>query len=202
MPTKYKSIRDFTAYDENPFVEKAVQDIKIVKRRQIIRPRNKDEIQMITSTAGEVTGYSQFVRFIEVEEDKFAKLYLSQLASFWELSKPAIRIFSYILSILKPKQDSFILRMDECLGYTGYKNRKDVNNGLAALIESKIIARSNYEFEYFINPLVVFNGDRVTFAKAYIKKKKEKEGATSQLKLFPDSSSNIKAFSSEKSEKV
>jgi len=198
----YKKVTVHQRFKENPFVEKAIEDIRLVKRMQVVTPKDRNEIQMIVSQSGDVEGHTAFLKYVEVDEDKFAKLYLSQLASFWELSKPAIRIFSYILSILKPKQDSFILRMDECLGYTGYKNRKDVNNGLAALIESKIIARSNYEFEYFINPLVVFNGDRVTFAKAYIKKKKEKEGATSQLKLFPDSSSNIKAFSSEKSEKV
>jgi hypothetical protein len=187
MPTKYKSIRDFTAYNENPFVEKAVQDIKIVRRQQVIRPRNKDEIQMITSTDGEVTGYSQFMRFIEVEEEKFAKLYLSQLASFWELTKPSIRVFSYILTVLKPKQDLFIFIMEDCLQYAGYSSERSVFEGLTGLIEANIIARSNHHLKYYINPLVVFNGDRVTFAKTYIKKKKEKEEAIkNQLDLFSE----------------
>jgi hypothetical protein len=187
MPTKYKSIRDFTAYNENPFVEKAVQDIKIVRRQQVIRPKNKDEIQMITSTDGEVTGYSQFMRFIEVEEEKFAKLYLSQLASFWELTKPSIRVFSYILTVLKPKQDLFIFIMEDCLQYAGYSSERSVFEGLTGLIEANIIARSNHHLKYYINPLVVFNGDRVTFAKTYIRKKKEKEEAIkNQLGLFDD----------------
>lgn len=185
MPTKYKSIRDFMAYNENPFVEKAVQDIKIVRRQQIIRPRNKDEIQMITSTDGEVTGYSQFMRFIEVEEEKFAKLYLSQLASFWELTKPSIRVFSYILTVLKPKQDLFIFIMEDCLEYAKYSSERSVFEGLTGLIEANIIARSNHHLKYYINPLVVFNGDRVTFAKTYVKKKKEKEESVkNQLDLF------------------
>lgn len=185
MPTKYKSIRDFTAYNENPFVEKAVQDIKIVRRQQVIRPKNKDEIQMITSTDGEITGYSQFMRFIEVEEEKFAKLYLSQLASFWELTKPSIRVFSYILTVLKPKQDLFIFIMEDCLQYAGYSSERSVFEGLTGLIEANIIARSNHHLKYYINPLVVFNGDRVTFAKTYIKKKKEKEEVVkNQLDLF------------------
>lgn len=187
MPTKYKSIRDFTAYNENPFVEKAVQDIKIVRRQQVIRPKNKDEIQMITSTDGEVTGYSQFMRFIEVEEEKFAKLYLSQLASFWELTKPSIRVFSYILTVLKPKQDLFIFIMEDCLQYAQYSSERSVFEGLTGLIEANIIARSNHHLKYYINPLVVFNGDRVTFAKTYIKKKKEKEEAVkNQLDLFDE----------------
>jgi hypothetical protein len=199
----YKKVTAHERFKENPFVEKAIEDIRLVKRMQIVTPKDRNEIQMIVSQSGDVEGHTAFLKYVEVDEDKFAKLYLSQLASFWELSKPAIRVFSYILSILKPKQDSFILRMDESLKYTGYKNRKDVNNGLAALIESKIIARSKYEFEYFINPLVVFNGDRVTFAKAYIKKRKEKGDMTnSQLDLFPSTGASIRAFLNEKSEEV
>ncbi|RZK32874.1 MAG: RepA protein, partial [Hymenobacter sp.] len=132
-----------------------------------------------------VTGYSQFVRFIEVEEDKFAKLYLSQLASFWDLSKPAIRVFSYILTVLKPKQDLFIFIMEDCLQYANYSSERSVFEGLTGLIEANIIARSNHHLKYYINPLVVFNGDRVTFAKTYVKKKKEKEeNVKNQLNLF------------------
>ena len=57
--------------------------------------------------------------------------------------------------------------------------------GLTGLIEANIIARSNHHLKYYINPLVVFNGDRVTFAKTYVKKKKEKEeAAKNQLDLF------------------
>lgn len=191
----YKKVTTHERFKENPFVEKAIEDIRVVKRMQIITPKDRNEIQMIVSQSGDVEGHTAFLKYVEVDEDKFAKLYLSQLAAFWELSKPAIRVFSYMLSILKPKQDSFILRMDECLSYTGYKNRKDVNNGLGALIEAKIVARSNYEFEYFINPLVVFNGDRVTFAKAYIKKRKEQgEAPTKQLNLFPDAKESIERF--------
>jgi len=177
----YKKVTDHEKFKENPFLEKAIDDINIVKKMQFVTPNNKNEIQMIVSQSGEVEGHTAFLKYVEVDEEKFAKLYLSQLVAFWDLTKPAIRVFSYILNILKPKQDSFILRMDECLEFTGYKHRKDVTNGLATLMEARIIARSNYEFEYFINPLVVFNGNRVTFAKSYIKKKKELKSQTSSL---------------------
>lgn len=182
---KYKSIKTFEEFEENPFVEKAIQDIKIIKRQQVIRAKNKDEIQMIVNTDGEVEGYSAFMRLVEVDEEKFAKVYLSQFVAFWELSKPAIRVFGYILSVLKPKQDNFYFIMEDCLKYTGYSHRNHVLTGLANLMECSIIARSSNSVRYFINPLVVFNGDRVTFAKTYIKKKKDKEIANkNQLDLF------------------
>jgi hypothetical protein len=184
---KYSKVTIHEQFKENPFVEKAIQDIRIVKKTQVIRPKNRDEIQMITSSDGEITGYTAFTRFIEVDEERFAKVYLSQFASFWELSRAAIRVFSYILSVLKPKQDSFIFKMDDCLGHTKYRHKKDVLSGLGNLIECNIIARSNYDWEYFINPLVVFNGDRVAFTKMYVKKKKEKEkSSVNQLDLFQE----------------
>lgn len=189
---KYNKVTVHEQFKENPFVERAIQDIRIVKKTQVIRPKNKDEIQMITSSEGEVTGYTAFTRFIEVDEERFAKVYLSQFASFWELSKAAIRVFSYILSVLKPKQDSFIFKMDDCLEHTKYKHKKDVLSGLGNLIECNIIARSNYDWEYFINPLVVFNGDRVAFTKMYVKKKKDKEKIeTNQLDLFQQEAFNL-----------
>lgn len=181
---KYKKLKEFEAFEENPFIEKAVNDIKVVRRTQVIRPQSKDEIQMITSADGEVTGYTAFMRFVEVDEERFAKVYLSQFTAFWELSKPAIRVFSYILTVLKPKQDSFMFDMSDCLAHTKYSTEKSVFEGLSSLIECGIVARGNRHYRYFINPLVVFNGDRVTFAKTYVKKRRATTPDDSQLNLF------------------
>lgn len=183
---KYKKLKEFEAFEENPFIEQAVNDIKVIKRTQVIRPKSKDEIQMITSTDGEVTGYTAFMRFVEVDEERFAKVYLSQFTSFWDLSKPAIRVFSYILTVLKPKQDSFMFDMTDCLTHTKYSTEKSVFEGLSSLIECGIVARGNRHYKYFINPLVVFNGDRVTFAKTYVKKRKERTETENQLNLFTE----------------
>lgn len=174
MSNKYTKISAFKNHEENPFLENVVNDIKIVKRTQTIRPKGgSGEIQMIVNNAGEVTGYSAFVRFMEVDEEKFAKLYLSQLSAFWELPKPAIRVFTYILTILIPGRDEFYFFLEDCLKYTNYKSERSVLEGLAELIKAGIIARGKDSIRYFINPLVVFNGDRVTFAQTYIKKKKK-----------------------------
>jgi hypothetical protein len=186
MPTKYIKLKDLPSHTENPFLEKAVQDVKIIRRQQLIRPKNKDEIQMITSSQGEVTGYTAFMRFVEVDEDKFAKLYLSQLHSFWDLNKQAMRVFSYILTVIKPSQDTFFFIMEDCKAYTKYSSDRSVNEGLASLIEANIIARSNHYIKYYINPLVMFNGDRVAFTKMYVRRKKEAQKDTAQLDIFGD----------------
>lgn len=179
----YKKISDHDKHDCNPFVDKAIEDIKVIRKTQVIRSNERNDIQLITDVkTGEVNGYSAFMRFIEVDEEQFAKVYLSQFTAFWDLGKPAIRVFGYILNVLKPNQDTFMFQMDKCLSYTKYKQKSAVFTGLSDLIGCGIIARSKYEYLYFINPLVVFNGNRVTFARTYVKKKKEKD--SSQLPLF------------------
>jgi hypothetical protein len=184
MSTKYKKVRDFEEYQDNPFIEKAIEEIKVVKKTQVMRTENKDEIQMIVNNDGEVEGYSAFMRFIEVDEERFAKIYLNQFGAFWDLSKPAIRVFGYIITILKPKQDSFIFDMQSCLEYTKYNTEKSIFEGIGALIVGGIIARSNKHYKYFINPLIVFNGSRITFAKTYIKKKKDSDSSQMSLPLY------------------
>lgn len=179
---KYKSLKSQPEHKENPFVEEAIKDIKIVTKTQVVKSRDKREIQMIVSDGGEVQGYSQFLRFVEVDETQFAKVYLSQFSAFWELSKPAIRVFGYILTVLKPDQDRFYFDMETCLEYTKYTQTNNIMTGLTNLIECGIIARSTRHWIYYINPLVMFNGDRVTFAKTFIKKKQGNN--PNQMNLF------------------
>jgi hypothetical protein len=178
----YKSIRQHPQYEENPFIENAIKEIEITKRTKVQRATNQSVIQHVVNQDGELTGHTAFLQYIEVDEEKFAKIYLSQFASFWELSKPAIRVFGYIITMIKPNQDRFIFRMDEALKHTKYTHENSILTGLSSLVECKIIARTRYDWEYFINPLVAFNGNRVTFAKTYVKKKKSPDPA--QLPLW------------------
>lgn len=174
---KYRKLTIYEKHTENPFVERTLEEMKTVKKHQLVRPTGsgRDEIQMIVDKRGEVTGHTAFMRYVEVDEQQFAKLYISQLMAFWELSKPGIRVLTYILSILKPKQDKILIRMDEALEYTGYKHRNMINNGISDLIARGLLARAKYDDEFYINPLVLFNGDRVTWAKTFVKKDSLKE---------------------------
>lgn len=175
MSENYKPIKDLPKYEANPFVEEAVQEIdsNTVSKKRFMRGSKGIE-QSIVNRDGEITGHTAFLQQIEVDEDKFAKLYLSQFAAFWDLPKSAIRVFGHIITnCLSPNKDEFYLYIDEALDYTGYSSNRYILTGLSSLCEHGIIARSNRQNKYFINPLVVFNGNRVTFAKTYVRKNKK-----------------------------
>lgn len=185
------SIKDAPTFDVNPFVEQAISQIEenTVKKNRFVHGSKGVESVVINSD-GEVTGHSVFLQHVEVDEDKFAKLYLSQFAAFWELTKPAIRVFGYIINNLLPRKDFVYIDLDEAIAYTGYSNTKMIYIGLAKLVELGIIARSQNHVKYFINPMMFFNGDRVTFARTYVRKRKKHIEDKNQLKLglFDDAS--------------
>jgi intergrase/recombinase len=190
-------LTDFEKFEENPFVERAIQEVQVTRKYKSASGTDKRAIlQAIDPNTGEVLGHTMFIRQVEIDEDKFAKVYLSQFEAFWELNKPAIRVFGYIMSKMRPKSDKVEFRLSECLKHTKYKSPKQIYDGLSALVRADIIARGYNEYVYFINPLVAFNGDRVSYIKTYVKRKKETSSTKNQLHIFsPD---DIKKFELEK----
>lgn len=179
-----RKIRECEKHEKNPFLEKAIQAIEggiVRKYRSASRCDQKAILQAVDSN-GEILGHTSFIRQIEVDEEKFAKFYLSHFSSFFDLNPSSIKVFSYILKQLEPGKDMVLFFLGDCIKHTGYKTAKPIYQGLSHLIASEIIARGRYDNIYFINPLVVFNGNRVTFAKSYVKRAREVN--KSQVKLF------------------
>lgn len=180
------SVKKAPIFDENPFMEASISKIEqnTIQKKRFMQGSKGAEQNMIVNANGEITGHSAFLQYVEVDEERFTKLYLSQFSSFWELTKPAIRVFGYVMENLLPKKDFIYFDMDEAIKYTKYSDTKMLYIGLAKLIELGILARSNNHMKYFINPLMFFNGDRVTFAKTFVKKKKKSnEDLGQQLSL-------------------
>jgi hypothetical protein len=184
LETKTAKLTDFPKNRENPFLNTLITELDPSQRRRMITPSNREVVQTISSVDGEVTGQSAFIQYVEVDEKQFAKLYLSNLAAFWDLTKPAIRVFTYIMANIRPNQDRIEFDLEDCLEYTQYKAKKAVFQGLADLLSKNIIARGRTQYQYFINPMISFNGDRVLFAKGLIKRKIKKEASDDQLTLF------------------
>ncbi|MBV3829714.1 RepA protein, partial [Bacteroides uniformis] len=167
---KAVKLTDFQKNEENPFMKQAIEGIEnhVVKKYKSNSGGDKRAVVALADTeTGEVFKTS-FIRQIEVDEEQFTKLYLSNFAAFFDLSQAAIRVFGYFMTCMKPKNDLIIFNRKKCLEYTKYKTDKAVYKGLAELVKAEIIARGPADNLWFINPLIVFNGDRVTFAKTYV----------------------------------
>lgn len=169
---KGMSLIDAPKFDENPFVAPAIDVVEektIYKQKYGNRVDQKGISAVVDTSTGEIFQTS-FIRRVEIDEDKFAKLYLEQVSLLNDLSTPGIRVFTYLIKITKPNRAEVIFRLEDCMTHCKYKSKATIYKGLAELIEAQIIARGWADNIYFINPLVFFNGNRVVFATEYVKK--------------------------------
>ena len=183
---KALTLSDFEKNKENPFLKEAIEQIQsnIVKRYKNTSGTSKNAILQAGNSDGELVGHTSFVQQIELDDQQFTKIYLSGFSAFHNLKNQGIRVFGYIMTKLTPKQDMFIFLKDECLEHTGYKSEKSIFIGLGSLVENNIIARGPADNLYFINPMVIFNGDRVSFTKTYVKKQKTMQIDPNQINLL------------------
>jgi len=168
----YLKISNFKKNEENPFLKEAIEVIgnNVVKRyKTATKTGEKAILKAFDEQTGEVLGYTHFIRQIEVDEEKFTKIYLSNFSSFFDLKQNSMKVFGYILTQLRSNNDIIIFDREDCMKYTGYKGNATIFRGLAQLLENKIIARGKADNLYYINPMVLFNGNRITFAKSYVK---------------------------------
>lgn len=186
MAEKTKTrLSSFEKNEANPFMEQVIEEVEkhVIKKYKSNTGSDKRGIVVACDTdTGEVFKTS-FIRQMEVDEQQFAKLYLSNFPAFFDLSTAAIRVFGYILTCMKPKNDMILFFLEECLKYTKYKSKESVYKGLAELVKAEIIARGPADNLWFINPLVFFNGDRIAFTKIYVKKKSKEIEVKKRIKV-------------------
>ena len=167
----YKKINRYPTFESNPFIEEAIKKISISTghKREFING-TKQITNHIVNYDGEIVGHSRFVRFVQVDEEKFIKVYIKEFAAFYDLTKSAKRVFGYIIErCIIPNKDVFYIDYDEAKQVTGYLSDNVIRSGISSLIENKIIARSKSPYKYYMNPLTFFNGNRISFVKTYIK---------------------------------
>ncbi len=184
----YKKLSDYPPNKENPFLEQAVAEMKVSIKRQAIRPKKRggEATLLLVDGLGEEHGEASFIRQVEVDEEEFTKLFKEGVPKIAGLSTRGTKVWTYVCDQLKPGATTIHFMFSQCLAHTGYKTRGNVLSGLAELLEASIIARSEEPSLYFINPTVMFNGNRITFAKTYVKKQlSEKTGEQLTLGFNP-----------------
>lgn len=131
-------------------------------------------LKAMDDKTGEVLGNTAFFRNKTVDEDQFAKVFFAGFRAFYELSKSTIRVFLFISKQLRPNNDEFLFFIEDCAEDTQLAH-STIYKAIGELCKANIIARGRSDEQYYINPMVVFNGDRVTFATTYIRKNYHRE---------------------------
>jgi len=177
--SQYAKLSDYEQFTHNPFING--NSILPIKRRNTTIG-SKDHI-LINDKTGEVGGIVAIHRVEEVDSETFIKIYTKELKDLFSLKPNAMKILSYILSIIPPNKDKILFDIDECKKYTGYSASSTILDGLSVLIENSIIARTEKTYIYYINPNIIFNGNRMVLINEYRRKTPAKKIDNNQLLL-------------------
>lgn len=162
-------IRDLPAHQYNPFIK------GIVYKRGVKRTVVKKGKAIIDTETGELEDLAEIVQIQEVDATKFVKLYTADLKKFFSLTPTAQKLLHIVLDQVQdaPQSDMVTLNLPLALDYFDrvYGSKIVKQTFYTAVVEMHkkgFLARSAFHSEqYYINPAIFFNGDRIRLVKEY-----------------------------------
>jgi hypothetical protein len=165
-------------HSENPFLN--TDEISFKNKQVRISVTGKDQNILINQETGE-TNATHVIAYKKVDDGEFVKVFTANIALTFGLSSAGQKVFNMLLHVVQKTaigRDKIYLndltRSEFSQDFKVKLSNPTFYRGLAELITSKIIARSVDVNIYFINPHLVFNGDRIAFTQSYERVKKEK----------------------------
>lgn len=147
-------------YETNPFMVELKGNMYLQPRANAIIAKGK---AIVDTSTGEVIDEAVLIGSRKVvDKSQFAKIYASEIATIYELSKPAQTVFLYLTKVMDYDNKSYINAEREC-HKLGYATGKTIIKGLKELIKNNIIAPHIIGGFYWLNPKIVCKGER--FAK-------------------------------------
>lgn len=125
-----------------------------------------------------------------VDSDSFIKLFTGQVSAIFDLSSSGIKLFTVLLQeAQKGIGGDMVFLNPSIVSDLAKANGKSISaptyhRGINDLIAAKIIAPASLATGWFyINPAIIFNGDRARFVTEYYTPKKEKIANKNQQQL-------------------
>lgn len=104
----------------------------------------------------------------KVDHETFIKVFRESIKYVAKLSRTAQAILWYIMDNLPKNKSYVIIDNATVMDYCNFKTRKSIWDGIRELLEKNILARTPLAKKFWVNPLIMFNGNRLTYANQYI----------------------------------
>jgi len=158
-------------YEKNPFRANTVAEVDIGYKKTTFGTGRK----VNDTETGEDLGVAAFQQVRVVDKSKFLMFYLSGQQVFWQLSAKAQKILRLIFNEVSERaigKDEIYLSWEIASKFfddEGIKcGRSSYFSGIKELSEKMVIAESIRTNIWFINPVLIFNGNRATFVQKII----------------------------------
>lgn len=155
-------LSEFPKYDQTPFT------CKIKLRRQEDNNTGKQiNVDFINPDGKTKKIGSGFFKLESPYLDKtpFVRIYKPAFIRLPRLSHSGLKIFSILFDELKFNRSEIYIFKDDILEKCGWNTDKPYYQGMASLVENEFLACSHSPNIYFINPKMIFKGDRTTIFK-------------------------------------
>ena len=167
-------------HKKNPFVFNMSIDTKQKKLTVDRGSEVETEEGVFTTTISQIQ---------EVDREEFLKIFTGQIKFYFDLSQTGFKLFFIIMGLYQKQIGgdeiylNFETAKEEAEKYESAISKAVYYRGLKELLEKKMIAKSVKRYIFYINPAIIFNGDRARFVKE-IKIKEEEKQQEENLKIL------------------
>lgn len=156
-------------YETNPSIVPTAEKLVTKKNKVLFKNGNA---ALVDASTGELAGHLQrvFISEVEVDTEKFIKVYANSLDELMNLSSAGIKVFKliYLELLNKPNIDNVTLDFNALKTLNKWEFAQSTFiSGINDLTQKKIIFKALNPAQYWINIEIFFNGDRVSVIKSY-----------------------------------
>ena len=163
--SSYSGIRKFEEYDKNPFVSDMVNHVTLNSKDKVAKWTTRTGT-FITENDGKENDVYIGIRK-RVDSESYTKIYKNTLHDMLGFSEGCLRLIVYIAEKLEKESLQIDFYIEDCMAVTGL-GMTTIYRGLTELLKKDVIARkSQRSYIYFINPIVLFNGNRLNVLRQY-----------------------------------
>ena len=167
-------------HKKNPFVFNMSIDTKKKKLTVDRGSEVETEEGVFTTTISQIQ---------EVDREEFLKIFTGQIKFYFDLTQTGFKLFFIIMGLYQKQIGgdeiylNFETAKEEAEKCESAISKAVYYRGLKELLEKKMIAKSVKKYIFYINPAIIFNGDRARFVKE-IKIKEEEKQQEENLKIL------------------
>lgn len=159
-----KSLNDFPLTDVSPYEFSLKKRLNECSSNRVLSFGNaRVELERYQNNIGARIALTQ-----KVDHESFVKIFRDSLKYVAKLSRTAQQVLWYIMDNLPKDKGYVIIDNATVMDYCGFKTRKSVREGVIELLDKNFLTRTTLPKKYWVNPLIVFNGNRITYANQYI----------------------------------
>lgn len=155
--------RGLPVYRANPFT-----DLTVVRTRK--RSLTVDRgTAILAAKTGDEEATTTIAQVKEVDDERFVKLFGSAIRSYFDLTSAGQKVFSLLLLAVQgsPNADKVYINpataVEQASNLGKTLSTAVYHRGMKELVEKQIVAHSVQPGWVFINPSIIFNGDRARF---------------------------------------